>query len=62
MFIIHVNTQQPLDKALKILKGKTIRTKQNEKLRDKQVYQKKSEKKRNDKLKAIYREQFKSQS
>jgi ribosomal protein S21 len=43
-----------LEKALKVLKGKVIKTKQNEKLRERLQYEKKSVLKRNQKLKAKY--------
>jgi ribosomal protein S21 len=43
-----------LEKALKVLKGKVIKTKQNEKLRERLQYKKQSVLKRNQKLKAKY--------
>jgi ribosomal protein S21 len=46
--------KQNLEKALKVLKGKVIKTKQTEKLREKLKYEKKSVLKRNQKLKAKY--------
>lgn len=59
MFIIKISENQNIDKALKILKGKVIRSKQNEKLREREEYLKKSVKRRNDLLKAKYKQKFK---
>lgn len=59
MFIIKITENQNIDKALKILKGKVIRSKQNEKLREREEYLKKSVKRRNDLLKAKYKQKFK---
>jgi ribosomal protein S21 len=50
-----------LEKALKTLKGKVIKTKQNEKLRNRLQYTKKSVKKRQQKLKAKYVQSLKNE-
>jgi small subunit ribosomal protein S21 len=54
MLIVEVNKNQNLEKALKVLKGKVIKTKQNEKLRSRLQFVKPSVKKREQKLKAKY--------
>ena len=54
MLIVEINKKQNLDKALKVLKGKVIKTKQNEKLRARLQFVKPSVKKRGQKLKAKY--------
>jgi ribosomal protein S21 len=54
MLKVKLGNNQNLEKALKVLKGKVIKTKQNEKLREKLQYEKKSVLKRNQKLKAKY--------
>jgi len=54
MLKVKIENGQNLEKALKILKGKVIKTKQNEKLRERLQYEKKSVLKRNQKLKAKY--------
>jgi small subunit ribosomal protein S21 len=54
MLKVKIENGQNLEKALKVLKGKVIKTKQNEKLREKLQYEKKSVLKRNQKLKAKY--------
>jgi len=54
MLKVKIENGQNLEKALKILKGKVIKTKQNEKLRERLQYEKKSVLKRNLKLKAKY--------
>lgn len=54
MLKVNVEKGQNLEKALKVLKGKVIKTKQNEKLRDRLQFEKKSVWKRNQKLKAKY--------
>lgn len=50
-----------LEKALKTLKGKVIKTKQNENLRNRLEYTKKSVKKRQQKLKAKYIQSLKNE-
>jgi len=59
MLIVEINNRQPLEKALKVLKGKVIRTKQNEILRNRKEFTKKSVKLRDQKISAIYKEKFK---
>jgi ribosomal protein S21 len=54
MIIINVNNNNPLERALKTLKRKVINVKQNEILRNKKEFVKKSVKLRSQKLKAIY--------
>jgi small subunit ribosomal protein S21 len=54
MLKVKIENGQNLEKALKILKGKVIKTKQNEKLRERLQYEKKSVLKRNQKLKSKY--------
>lgn len=57
MIIIEVKNSDNLEKALKVLKSKVIKTKQNQILFDKKEYTKKSVKKRSQILKAIYKQQ-----
>ena len=54
MLKVKIGNNQNLEKALKVLKGKVIKTKQNEKLRERLQYEKKSVLKRNQKLKSKY--------
>jgi len=54
MLKVKIENGQNLEKALKILKGKVIKTKQNEKLRERLQYEKKSVSKRNQNLKSKY--------
>ncbi len=54
MLKVKVDNSQNLEKALKILKGKVIKTKQTEKLRNRLEFEKKSVSNRNKKLKAQY--------
>lgn len=54
MLKVKIENGQNLEKALKVLKGKVIKTKQNEKLRERLQYEKKSVLKRAQKLKAKY--------
>jgi small subunit ribosomal protein S21 len=54
MLKVKIENGQNLEKALKVLKGKVIKTKQNEKLRERLQYEKKSVLKRNQKLKSKY--------
>jgi ribosomal protein S21 len=56
MIIIPIDNKTPLEKGLKILKSKVIRTKQNDILRNRKEFTKKSVKLRHQKLKAIYKE------
>jgi len=61
MLKVKIENGQNLEKALKVLKGKVIKTKQNEKLREKLQFEKKSVWKRNQKLKAKYVQSQKEQ-
>ena len=54
MLKVKVDNSQNLEKALKVLKGKVIKTKQTEKLRNRFEFEKKSVSNRNKKLKAKY--------
>jgi ribosomal protein S21 len=54
MLKVKVDNSQNLEKALKVLKGKVIKTKQTEKLRNRLEFEKKSVSNRNKKLKAKY--------
>jgi len=59
MLIVQVN--QNIEKALKILKSKVIKTRQNQKLNSRKEFVKKSVQKRNTKIKAKYVQQLKNQ-
>lgn len=61
MLKVEINKNQNLEKALKILKGKVIKTKQNEKLRARLEFVKPSVQKREQKLKAQYVQSKKTQ-
>ena len=61
MLIVKIENGQNLEKALKVLKGKVIKTKQNEKLRERLEFEKKSVWRRNQKLKAKYVQSKKDQ-
>jgi small subunit ribosomal protein S21 len=61
MLKVNIDSKQNLEKALKVLKGKVIKTKQNEKLRERLEFEKKSVWKRNQKLKAKYVQSQKDQ-
>ena len=54
MLIINLKDSDNLEKALKTLKSKVIKTKQNQILLDRKEFTKKSVKDRKKKLKAIY--------
>lgn len=60
MLKVEINKSQNLEKALKVLKGKVIKTKQNEKLRSRLEFVKPSVKKRDQMLKAKYVQSKKS--
>jgi len=62
MLKVKIDSKQNLEKALKVLKGKVIKTKQNEKLRERLEFEKKSVWKRNQKLKAKYVQSQKDQN
>jgi small subunit ribosomal protein S21 len=59
MLIVQVDKN--IEKALKMLKSKVIKTKQNQKLNSLKEYQKKSVKIRTEKIKASYVQKFKNQ-
>jgi small subunit ribosomal protein S21 len=61
MLKVEINKNQNLEKALKVLKGKVIKTKQNEKLRARLEFVKPSVQKREQKLKAQYVQSKKTQ-
>ena len=56
MLIIEVKNSDNLEKALKNLKSKVIKTKQNQILFERKEFKKKSVKNREDLLKAIYKQ------
>ena len=56
MLIIPINNGENLEKALKVLKNKVIKTKQNQILMERKEYTKPSVVHRTSKLKAIYKE------
>lgn len=58
MLIIEIGKNDNIEKALKNLKSKVIKTKQQKKLFEKKEYVKPSIKKRAQKLKAIYKEKM----
>lgn len=60
MLIIEIKGGDNLEKALKQLKSKVIKTKQNQILTERKEYKKKSVKKRSQILKAIYVQKKKS--
>ena len=62
MIIIKINQGNPLEKALKTLKSKVIKTKQNQILFEKRQYTKKSVLKRSQILKAKYIQSLKDKS
>jgi ribosomal protein S21 len=58
MIIVNLDNKTPIDKALKMLKNKVIKTKQNDILREKKEYTKKSVVLRTQKKKAIYQQKI----
>ena len=56
MIVIQVKKGENIDRALKRYKYKVIKTRQTEKLREKQEFVKKSVKRRKQKMKAIYKQ------
>lgn len=62
MLIVEIKNGESLDKALKILKSKVIKSKQNQILFKKREYTKKSVLRRDEKLKAKYVQKLKSKS
>ena len=61
MLIVKLNKKTNIEKALKQLKSKVIRTKQLRKLRERKQFTKPSETKRLQKQKAIYIQKLKDQ-
>jgi len=61
MIIIEIKNNENLERALKTLKSKVIKTKQNQLLLNKKEYTKPSVVKRTAKLKAIFSERKKKQ-
>ena len=59
MLIVKVK-KNDIERALKELKGKVIKTRQNSHLNDRREFTKKSVEKRSEKQRAVYREQLKS--
>ena len=59
MLIVEINKNDNIEKALKSLKSKVIKTRQNSLLNERKEYVKKSVKKRNKLLKAIYKQKIK---
>ena len=59
MLIVEIKNSENIDKALKILKSKVIKTKQNQSLMRRKEYEKKSVTRRTEILKAKYIEQQK---
>lgn len=57
MIIINLEKEKNIETALRTYKNKVQKTKQIQKLRERQVFVKPSVKKRTDRLKAIYLEQ-----
>lgn len=58
MIIIEIKNGESIEKALKSLKSKVIKTKQNQILFDRKEFTKKSVEKRIKKLKAIHKEKY----
>jgi small subunit ribosomal protein S21 len=58
MIIVNVSKEKNLESALKKYKYKVQKTKQTEKLRERQSFTKKSVAKRSQKLKAVYKQQL----
>lgn len=62
MLKVEIGKNQSLEKALKVLKGKVIKTKQNDFLREKMEHTKKSVKKRKQLKIAKYRQYLQSKN
>lgn len=60
MLIIDVKNSENLEKSLKVLKNKVIKTKQNQILNERKEFEKKSVRKRKKLLKAIYSQKIKN--
>ncbi len=56
MLIIEIKNNENIEKALKTLNSKVIKTKQNQQLLNRKEFTKKSVEKRAQKLKAIYKQ------
>lgn len=61
MLIVNVKEQGNIERALKALKSKVIKTRQVKQLQERKEFVKYSVKKRNTKLKAIYKEKLNKQ-
>jgi len=60
MLIVNIQNTENLERALKTLKSKVIKTKQNQELLNRKEYVKPSVKKRKNLLKAIYTNKLKN--
>lgn len=60
MLIVNIQNNENLERALKTLKSKVIKTKQNQELLNRKEYVKPSVKKRKNLLKAIYTNKLKN--
>jgi small subunit ribosomal protein S21 len=60
MLIVNVNKNGEIEKALKELKSKVIKTRQNSMLNSRKEYKKKSVVRRQEKNKAIYKQKYNS--
>lgn len=60
MLIVEIKNGESIDKALKVLKSKVIKTKQNQILFERKRYQKKSVQRRNEIQKAIFTQKKKN--
>jgi small subunit ribosomal protein S21 len=60
MLIVEIKGKDSIERALKVLKSKVIKTKQQQKLHDKKEYTKKSVIKRKQILKAVYTQKIKN--
>jgi small subunit ribosomal protein S21 len=58
MLIIELKNGENIDRALKVLKSKVIKTKQTQRLNERKEFVKKSVLARSQKLKAIYKERI----
>lgn len=60
MLIIEIKNHDNLEKSLKVLKNKVIKTKQNQILNERKEFEKKSVKQRKKLLKAIYTQKLRN--
>lgn len=58
MIIVNIDKNTPIEKALKVLKSKIIKTKQSQELFERKEFKKKSVSRREQILKAIYIEKL----